>query len=104
MHALGWTRDRAINYMKENTGLTEQNIVVEVDRYIAWPGQAVSYKIGELKFRELRRQPEAELGTRFNVREFHHVVLRNGPMSFELLTREVQAYIAERKRQDSSQP
>ena len=78
MHALGWTRQQAIDHLAENTSSTLLNIINEVDRYIAWPGQALAYKIGELKIRELRQHAEDKLGTRFNLREFHDVVLFRG--------------------------
>lgn len=97
MHAFGWSRERAIDLMRANTALTEQNIVVEVDRYIAWPGQALAYKMGELRIHELRREAERELGSKFDVREFHDAVLKNGPLPLELLSREVRAWIRSRK-------
>ena len=71
MHALGWTRQKAIDLMLSNTAKTENDVTVEIDRYIAWPGQALAYKIGELKIRELRSKAEKELGDDFNIRDFH---------------------------------
>jgi uncharacterized protein (DUF885 family) len=85
MHALGWTRQQAIDFMAENTALSLLNITNEVDRYIAWPGQALAYKTGELKLRELRRVAEQALGARFDVREFHQVVLQNGAIPLDVL-------------------
>lgn len=85
MHLKGWSRQQAIDYMKQNTALAEHNIIAEVDRYIAWPGQALAYKIGELKFKELRRQAERQLGDRFDVRRFHDALLANGPVPMEML-------------------
>ena len=85
LHALGWTRQQAIDYLAENTALSLLNIANEVDRYIAWPGQALAYKIGELKIRALRQQAEEALGPRFDVREFHDVVLRNGGIPLNVL-------------------
>ena len=75
MHQLGWSRQRAIDYVSGNTAKTEQDIAVEVDRYIVWPGQALSYKIGELKIRELRSLAERSLGERFSIRTFHNALL-----------------------------
>ncbi len=94
MHSLGWTRQRAIDFMKANTALTEQNIVVEVDRYISWPGQADAYKIGQLKIRELRTRAEQKLGTRFDERKFHDVVLGEGALPLAILEQRVDAWIA----------
>lgn len=93
LHYLGWTREQAIEYMVENTALTRLNIVNEVDRYIAWPGQALGYKIGELKIRELRALAERELKEKFDVREFHDVVLQNGGIPLDVLERVVRDYI-----------
>jgi uncharacterized protein (DUF885 family) len=87
LHAFGWTRDRAIEYMTENTALTPLNIANEVDRYIAWPGQALSYKVGELKIRELRAAAERELGTAFDLRAFHDQVLGGGAVPLAILER-----------------
>jgi uncharacterized protein (DUF885 family) len=78
MHAMGWTREQAIQFFKDNTGKTDQDITVEVDRYIVWPGQALAYKLGQLKIRELRTGAERRLGARFNVRAFHDAVLEQG--------------------------
>ncbi len=93
MHYLGWTRRQAIDFMATNTALSLHNIVAEVDRYIAWPGQAVAYKIGELKIRELRERAERELGPSFDLREFHDVVLRSGAVPLDVLERNVEGYI-----------
>ena len=95
MHALGWTRSQAIDFMAENTSSTLLNITNEIDRYIAWPGQALAYKIGELKIRELRAMAEKELGAMFNLREFHAVVLLGGAVPLDVLENRVRAWIAE---------
>jgi uncharacterized protein (DUF885 family) len=86
MHAQGWTREQAIQFFKDNTGKTDQDITVEVDRYIVWPGQALAYKLGQLKIRELRTQAEKRQGTKFNVRAFHDAVLENGALPLNVLT------------------
>jgi uncharacterized protein (DUF885 family) len=98
MHAMGWPRERAIEFMKANTALSEQNIVAEVDRYLAWPGQALSYKIGELKIKELRRLAEKELGARFDVREFHDAVLADGALPLDILESQIRAWIARQRK------
>lgn len=95
MHYLGWTRQQAIEFMAENTALTLHNITAEVDRYISWPGQATAYKMGELKIRALRAQAEEKLGDRFDVRQFHDVVLGSGAVPLDVLEENVEAYIAE---------
>jgi len=88
MHALGWSREKAIQFFRENSGKSDQDIRVEVDRYIVWPGQALAYKIGQLKFRELRTFAEQRLGDRFDVRAFHDAVLEQGALPLgELETR-----------------
>ncbi|MFO0837131.1 MAG: DUF885 domain-containing protein [Phycisphaerae bacterium] len=94
MHALGWTRERAVRFMLDNTALSELNINNEIDRYIAWPGQATTYKIGELKIRELRERAEKKLGERFDVRAFHEVVLGAGAIPLGILEKRVDAWIA----------
>ena len=93
MHALGWSRQQAIALVTENTALTELNVRNEIDRYITMPGQALAYKMGELKLRELRRRAEDRLGTRFDVRDFHDAVLRNGAIPLEALERKIEAWI-----------
>jgi uncharacterized protein (DUF885 family) len=99
MHALGWSRDRAIEYFRENTGMSDIDIAVEVDRYLVIPGQALAYKLGELKIRELRSLAEAELGERFDERAFHDVVLGEGGLPLGELERRARAWIdAQRSR------
>jgi uncharacterized protein (DUF885 family) len=85
MHRYGWSRDRAIAFMRENTALSETNIANEVDRYIASPAQALAYMVGRLRIRSLRERTEQELGTSFDVREFHHRVLGYGPVPLDTL-------------------
>jgi uncharacterized protein (DUF885 family) len=91
---LGWSRQQAIEYMQEHTAKTEQDIAVEVDRYIVWPGQALSYKIGELKIKELRAKAERELKSHFDLRRFHNALLDNGPLPLALLEREIDEWVA----------
>jgi uncharacterized protein (DUF885 family) len=97
MHYLGWTRQQAIDFMATNTALTIHNITTEVDRYISWPGQALAYKIGELKIRELRSMAEEELGPKFDVREFHDVVLGSGAVPLDVLEMNVSVWIRSQK-------
>ncbi len=85
MHSLGWSRQQAIDYFTANTGKSEHDIEVEIDRYIVWPGQALAYKIGELKLKELRAKATAELGARFDIRTFHDELLRNGALPLDVL-------------------
>jgi prolyl oligopeptidase len=94
MHYFGWTRERAIEFMKDNTGLSEQNIVSEVDRYIAWPGQALAYKIGQLEISKLRSEAEAALGDRFDIRAFHDHLLTEGSLPLSMLAERMRAWIA----------
>ncbi|MFZ5923358.1 MAG: DUF885 domain-containing protein [Chloroflexota bacterium] len=98
MHALGWTRQQAIDFMLENTSSTELNIINEVDRYIGWPGQALAYKIGELKIRELRARAEAELGEKFDIRAFHDVVLTSGAVPLDVLEGMVEGVMPQNER------
>jgi uncharacterized protein (DUF885 family) len=100
MHAFGWSRQQAIDYMKENTAKTENDIVVEIDRYIVWPGQALAYKMGELKIKELRAKATRELGDRFDVRKFHNAILDDGPLPLDLLESRINVWIAEQKRKE----
>jgi uncharacterized protein (DUF885 family) len=93
MHSMGWTREQAIQFFKDNTGKTDQDITVEVDRYIVWPGQALAYKLGQLKIRGLRTAAETKLGPKFDVRRFHDAVLENGSVPLDVLERHVQPWI-----------
>jgi uncharacterized protein (DUF885 family) len=95
MHYLGWTREHAIEFMSANTALTLHNIRAEVDRYIAWPGQALAYKTGELKIRELRQVAETRLGPRFDVREFHDAVLAHGSVPLDVLEANIHHWLNE---------
>lgn len=97
LHYLGWSRQQAIDLMAENTALTLLNISNEVDRYISMPGQALAYKTGELKMRELRSLAARELGSQFDVREFHAVLLRDGALPLDLLETVIQSWIGEAK-------
>lgn len=85
MHVFGWSREQAVDFMAENTALSLHEVNTEIDRYISWPGQALSYKIGELKIRELRALAEKELGSQFDIREFHEQVLEKGTVTLPLL-------------------
>jgi uncharacterized protein (DUF885 family) len=98
LHAFGWTRQQAIDYFKENSAKTEHDITVEVDRYIVWPGQALAYKLGELKIKELRAFATAELRQAFEVRAFHDVVLDSGALPLDLLDARVRAWVAARRQ------
>jgi uncharacterized protein (DUF885 family) len=100
LHAKGWSRDQALRYMAENTALSLHEITTETDRYIGWPGQALAYKMGELKIRELRARAEKALGPRFDVRAFHDAVLRNGSVPLPVLEAQIDSYI--RVQQGSS--
>ena len=93
LHAMGWTREAAIDFMLANTGLTRTNVTAEVDRYITYPGQATAYKHGELKIRELRRRAENTLGEKFDLRDFHVQVLTGGSLPLEVLDRRIQRWI-----------
>ncbi|HET6762753.1 MAG TPA: DUF885 domain-containing protein [Longimicrobiaceae bacterium] len=97
IHDQGWTRQQAIDYMAANTGLTLLNVTNEVDRYIAWPGQALGYKEGQLKIRELRTYAERELGPRFDIRAFHDVVLGSGAIPLTVLESNVRRWVQQRK-------
>ncbi|MFK7959938.1 MAG: DUF885 family protein [Phycisphaerales bacterium] len=96
MHALGWSRDRAIEFMRRHTALSDLNIRSEVDRYIAWPGQATAYKLGELEIRKLRREAEQKLGAAFDLRDFHDLVLAEACIPLPELTRRVERWANER--------
>ncbi len=97
LHSKGWTRREALDYLAGNTALSLKNVETEVDRYIAWPGQALAYKVGELTIWELRRKAEKALGDRFDIREFHDAVLVKGGLPLEILSAEIDRYIAREK-------
>jgi len=97
MHAKGWTRQQAIDFMVKNTSLARIDIEAEVDRYISWPGQALAYKIGELRISQLRRTAEQALGKRFDLRGFHDALLAGGAMPIDMLETRMQAWITSQK-------
>jgi uncharacterized protein (DUF885 family) len=94
MHAMGWSRQQAIDYMIENSVLAENNIVNEVDRYLTWPGQALAYKVGQIEVLKLRADARKRLGERFDIRAFHDAVLGNGAVSLPMLRDQVEAWVA----------
>jgi uncharacterized protein (DUF885 family) len=97
MHSMGWTREQAIDFFKQNSSKPEHDIEVEIDRYIVWPGQALAYKIGQLKIRELREYAARELGDRFDLRAFHDEVLGAGALPLDVLEARIKAWVAARK-------
>ena len=97
IHAKGWTRQQVMDYLAENSALSLHEVETETDRYIGWPGQALAYKMGELKIRELRKRAEQALGPRFDVRAFHDAVLRNGSVPLSVLEAQIDAFIAAAK-------
>jgi uncharacterized protein (DUF885 family) len=97
IHAQGWTRQQAIDYFRENTGQNDRAIETEIDRYIYSPGEALAYKIGELKFKELRAYAQKELGPAFDLRAFHDEVLRRGALPLDLLEQNVKTWVAAQK-------
>ena len=102
VHAKGWTRQQAIDYLAVRTSLPLHEVETEVDRYISWPGQALSYKLGEIKIKELRRKAEKELGTSFDVRAFHDVVLGSGAVPLNVLENNVDRWLGEQRRERAS--
>jgi len=99
IHAMGWTRDQAVEYMSKNTALSLHEINTEVDRYISWPGQALSYKIGEIKIRELREKAKNSLGNKFDIRDFHEVILSQGTVTLSILEQRINNYINKTKNE-----
>jgi uncharacterized protein (DUF885 family) len=97
MHYFGWSREQAIKYLYENSALAMHDIQAEVDRYISWPGQALAYKVGELKIRELRSLAEKQLQDRFDVREFHDEVLSSGAVPLDVLEAKIKVWLKEKK-------
>lgn len=98
MHTMGWSRQEAIDFLASNTALSMHNVTTEIDRYISWPAQALSYKLGELTIKKLRKEAEQQLGNDFDVREFHDVVLRNGSVPLSILEQQVTDYIQRKKQ------
>jgi uncharacterized protein (DUF885 family) len=90
MHSMGWTRDQAIEYLRAHA---PEVSLAEIDRYISWPGQALAYKMGQLKILQLRKEGERKLGAKFDVRDFHDAVLRDGTLPLELLQEQVEKYV-----------
>ena len=99
IHAKGWSREQVVDFMASNTALSLHEVNTETDRYISWPGQALSYKIGELKIRELRKRAESELGNAFDIREFHEVILEQGTVTLAILEQRINDYIARIKNE-----
>ncbi|GHG75575.1 hypothetical protein GCM10010919_29880 [Alishewanella longhuensis] len=99
MHTKGWTRQQAMDFLAENTALSMHNVQTEIDRYISWPAQALSYKLGELTIKRLRKQAEEQLADRFDIREFHAVVLGNGSVPLAVLEQQVERYIKQKQQQ-----
>ena len=97
MHYKGWTREQAQNFLAENSALSLHNVRTEIDRYIAWPGQALAYKMGELRILELRQRAEQELGADFDIRDFHDAILLTGGVPLDMLEAEIERYIADVK-------
>ena len=98
IHMKDWTREQAVDYMSSNSALSIHNVNTEIDRYISWPGQALSYKIGELKIRELREKATSELVTNFDIREFHEVILEQGTVTLPILENRINNYIDNAKK------
>jgi uncharacterized protein (DUF885 family) len=98
LHTMNWTREQAIAYMLDNSYMAPSDAEAEVERYIATAGQALGYKIGQLKIRELRAQAEKALGPKFDVKQFHSQVLRDGPLPMDVLAAKIALWIEARKR------
>ena len=93
MHYMNWSRQDAINYFLDNSAKTQQDIINEVDRYINWPGQALAYKIGQLKILELKNRSKEKLGDLYDVKDFHHEVLRRGAIPLYMLEENIDSWI-----------
>jgi uncharacterized protein (DUF885 family) len=102
MHSMGWSRQQAIDYFMANASKNEHDITVEVDRYIVWPGQALAYKIGELKIKELRAYSKKELGDKFDIRKFHDEILDNGALPLDVLEKHIKEWVADQKAEKKS--
>ena len=101
VHTKGWSRQQAIDYMAQNTALSMHNVTTEVDRYISWPAQALSYKIGELTIKRLRNKAEQELQDKFDIREFHDAILANGSVPLPILEQQINQYIKQKIQSQS---
>ena len=97
LHHKGWSREQALAYLRDRTALSEHEVTTEVDRYISWPGQALSYKLGEIAIVKLRAEAERELGDRFDIKTFHDAILRQGSVPLPVLEEQVRMFIAEQK-------
>ena len=97
MHYKGWSREEAITFFNENAAKTQQDIVNEVDRYLIMPGQALAYKIGQLKIMELKQRSKSALGDKFDIKEFHHVILGEGALPLDILEETIEEYIQSTK-------
>lgn len=93
LHAKGWSRDQVIQYMKDNSPISEQQIINETDRYIADPGQALAYKIGELKFKDLRKKSQVQLGDKFSLRDFHDQLLNAGALPLDIIEKKILTWL-----------
>ena len=100
VHHMGWTRDQALAYLRDHTALSEHEVTTEVDRYISWPAQALSYKLGEIRIVQLRAEAEKELGAKFDIKAFHDAVLKQGSVPLPVLDEQIRAFIAEAKKAD----
>lgn len=93
MHVFGWSREKAVDFLQSNTALSTHNVKTEIDRYITWPGQALSYKMGELTIKRLRKEAESALGAKFDIRTFHDEILKHGSVPLKVLEQQIKAYI-----------
>jgi uncharacterized protein (DUF885 family) len=99
VHAKHWSRDQMLEYFHKYTAMDEPDVQTEVDRYIAWPGQALAYKLGQLEFLKLREQARQKLGSKFDIRDFHDEVLDRGPLPLDVLDAEVEGWISKQAKQ-----
>jgi len=97
VHSKHWSREQMLDYFRQHTAMDEQNIVTEVDRYIVWPGQALAYKLGQMKIIELRERARQRLGDRFDIKTFHDAVLSEGPLPLDVLEKHMDRWIASQK-------
>jgi uncharacterized protein (DUF885 family) len=97
VHRYGWSRQQAIDYLASHTALSTHEVETEVDRYLSWPGQALAYKLGELTIRRMRAESERELGTRFDIKKFHSMILGLGSVPLPELEAQVRTFIAQQK-------